>query len=148
MKERTLAILKPDVVENGKCEEILNLIRGKEGMAILRAKRVLLTPAEAAAFYDVHKERSFFGECVRFMSRGYCIVLVIEGDSVVRKWREFMGATDPAMAEEGTLRKRFGSSVGENAVHGSDSLENARREIAFFFAERDLIPYDWNFLKL
>jgi nucleoside-diphosphate kinase len=102
-------------------------------------KLIHMTLEEAEGFYAVHRERPFFGELTEFMSSGPCVVLALEKDGAVKGWRDLMGATDPAKADEGTLRKEFGGSLGENAVHGSDSEENATIEIAYFFSQLELV---------
>jgi nucleoside-diphosphate kinase len=136
--ERTLSIIKPDATENDNVGGILQLIE-KSGLRIVAMRRMHLTKAQAGGFYEVHKERPFFGELVDFMTRSPVVVSVLEGEDAVAKYREVMGATDPKKAADGTIRKLFAKDIGENSVHGSDSLENAKREIAFFFAEADLL---------
>ena len=136
--ERTLSIIKPDATENNNVGGILQLIE-KSGLRIVAMRRMHLTKAQAGGFYEVHKERPFFGELVDFMTRSPVVVSVLEGEDAVAKYREVMGATDPKKAADGTIRKLFAKDIGENSVHGSDSLENANREIAFFFAEADLL---------
>lgn len=135
--ERTLSIIKPDAVENNKIGAILNLIE-EAGLKIRAMRMLKMSPEVAGGFYAVHKERPFFGELVEFMSRGPVVVSVLEGENAVAKYREIMGATNPAEAAEGTIRKLYADSIGENAVHGSDSLENAKIEIAYFFAESEI----------
>jgi len=135
--ERTLSIIKPDAVENNKIGAILNLIE-EAGLKIRAMRMLKMSPEVAGGFYAVHKERPFFGELVEFMSRGPVVVSVLEGENAVAKYREIMGATNPAEAAEGTIRKLYASSIGENAVHGSDSLENAKIEIAYFFPESEI----------
>jgi nucleoside-diphosphate kinase len=130
--ERTLCIVKPDAVEKHKTGAILARLE-QEGFQILALRRVHLTKREAEGFYAVHRERGFFGELVTFMTRSPVVITALQRDGAVAKYREVMGATDPAKATEGTLRKLFGSNVGENAVHGSDSADNAKIEIAYFF---------------
>ncbi|MCS6797475.1 MAG: nucleoside-diphosphate kinase [Myxococcota bacterium] len=135
--ERTLFIIKPDAVEQRHVGEILAAIE-TSGL-VLRALRMMhLTRGQAEAFYAVHRARPFFDELVRFMTRGPVVVGVLEGDDAIARWRTLMGATDPAKAAEGTVRRRFGRDVGENAVHGSDSPETARTEVAFFFPGYEL----------
>jgi len=136
--ERTLAIMKPDAVAAGHSGKIIDRIL-QEGFAIRAMKLVRLSLAEAEGFYAVHRERPFFGELTQFMSSGPCIPLVLERDGAVNAWREVIGATNPAQAAEGTIRKLFAFSMGENAVHGSDSAENGRIEAAYFFAEHELV---------
>lgn len=130
--ERTFSIIKPDAVEKNKIGAILNLLEDK-GFTIVAMQYKHLTKAEAEGFYAVHKERPFFGELVEFMTRGPVVVSVLEKDNAVADYRTAMGATDPAKADEGTIRKLYAANIGENAVHGSDSLENAGIEIKFFF---------------
>lgn len=134
----TFGIIKPDAVRNGQFGSILQRI-SDGGFRIRAMKLMHLTRPEAEGFYAVHRERPFFPELVQFMSGGPCIVMALEKESAVRAWRDLMGATDPAKADEGTLRKDFGGSVGENAVHGSDSEENARIEISYFFSQLELV---------
>ena len=134
----TFGIIKPDAVRGGMTGSILQRIT--DGGFQLRAMKLIhMTRAEAEGFYAVHRERPFFGELTEFMSSGPCVVLALEKDGAVRAWRDLMGATDPAKADEGTLRKEFGGSLGENAVHGSDSEENAAIEIAYFFSRLELV---------
>ena len=127
--ENTLCIIKPDAVKNGFIEDINEKIK-ESGIKITKSKRLTLDREIAENFYAEHFERPFFGELVDFMTSGDCVIQVLEGDDVVSKYRELMGATNPAEADEGTLRKLFATSLGENAVHGSDSLQSAEREIA------------------
>ena len=133
----TLAMVKPDAVAAGKAGEILAHIE-KSGFGIRAMRMLRLTRVEAEAFYAVHQGRPFYGELVDFMSSGLVVVLALEASDAVAAWRTAIGATDPAEAAEGTIRKLFAESKGRNAVHGSDSDENAAREIAFFFPEREL----------
>lgn len=137
--ERTLSIIKPDAVEKKKAGAILALLE-ESGFAILACKRTHLTRAQAEGFYAVHKARPFFGELVDFMIRSPVFVAVLEREDAVAQYRKVMGATDPAKADPGTIRKLYGGSVGENAVHGSDSLENAKIEIAYFFPANEVAP--------
>lgn len=137
--ERTLSIIKPDAVEKKKAGAILALLEDN-GFSILACKRVHLTRAVAEGFYAVHKERPFFGELVEFMTRSPVFVAVLEREDAVAQYRKVMGATDPAKADEGTIRKLYGANVGENAVHGSDSLENAKIEIGYFFPASEVAP--------
>lgn len=136
-RERTLGIIKPDAVEQRKIGAIVSLIEDA-GLDIIALRMMSLSRPQAEAFYAVHRDRPFFGELVEFMSRGPVVALVLEGDDAIQRWRELMGATDPAKADEGTIRKRFGSNVGENAVHGSDAPETARVEVGFFFPGYDI----------
>jgi nucleoside-diphosphate kinase len=137
--ERTLCIVKPDAVEKRTAGAVLAHIEGA-GFRVLALRMKHLTRGEAEAFYDVHRQRPFFADLVQFMTRSPVVVAVLEREDAVAKWRDTMGATDPAKAAAGSIRKLFGSNVGENATHGSDSLENARREIGFFFAGREVSP--------
>jgi nucleoside-diphosphate kinase len=138
-RERTLCIVKPDAVEKRKGGAILAKLE-ESGFTILALKRMHLSRDVAEGFYAVHKARPFFGELVQFMTRSPVIVAVLERDDAVASYRAVMGATDPAKAEAGTIRKLYGSNVGENAVHGSDSLENAQNEIAYFFTASEVSP--------
>ncbi len=137
--ERTLSIIKPDAVEKKKVGAILAMLE-EAGFSVLALKRVKLSKEVAEGFYAVHKARPFFGELVQFMTRSPVVVAVLERDDAVAKYRAVMGATDPAKADAGTIRKAFGSNVGENAVHGSDSLDNAKIEIAYFFPASEVAP--------
>jgi len=137
--ERTLCIIKPDAVEKRKAGAILAKLE-EEGFTILALRRDHLTKAVAEGFYAVHRARPFFGELVTFMTRSPVVIAVLEREGAVAKYREVMGATDPAKAEAGTIRKLFGSNVGENAVHGSDSGDNAKIEIAYFFPGCEVSP--------
>ncbi len=130
--ERTLSIIKPDAVEKNNIGGILKLIE-ESGLKIKGMRMLHLTRPAAEGFYAVHRERPFFGELVDFMTRGPVVVSVLEGDDAVARYRKLMGATNPANAEAGTIRKLYAASIGENAVHGSDSLENAKIEVAYFF---------------
>lgn len=137
--ERTLSIIKPDAVEKKKAGAILALLEDA-GFSILACKRMHLTRSVAEGFYAVHKARPFFGELVEFMTRSPVFVVVLEREDAVAQYRKVMGATDPAKADAGTIRKLYGGNVGENAVHGSDSTENARIEIAYFFPASEVAP--------
>ena len=138
MTNRTFAIIKPDAVKNRYTGMIYDRIL-QAGFTILSAKLLKMTLIQAEGFYAVHRERPFYGELTTFMSSGACMVLALEKENAVAAWRETIGATNPEEATEGTIRKDFATSLGENAVHGSDSDENAEKEIAFFFAESELI---------
>ena len=138
MTNRTFAIIKPDAVTNRYTGKIYDRIL-QTGFTILSAKLLKMTITQAEGFYLVHRERPFYGELTTFMSSGACMVLALEKDNAVAAWRETIGATNPEEAAEGTIRKDFATSLGENAVHGSDSDENAEKEIAFFFTESELI---------
>ena len=135
--EKTFAIVKPDAVEKSHIGGILALIE-KNGLKIKALRMMHMTRPIAEGFYAVHRERPFFGELVDFMTRGSCVVMVLEGENAVAKWREIMGATDPKKATEGTVRKLFGANVGENASHGSDGPDTARFEIGWFFPGYDV----------
>jgi len=136
--EKTFAIIKPDAFAAGNGGKILARIY-EEGFKIVGLKKLYLSKKEAEGFYFVHRERPFFGELTDFMSSGPCIVMVLEAEEAIKKWRDLMGATDPADAAEGTLRKEFGTFVGENATHGSDAPETAAFEISYFFAGLELL---------
>ncbi len=136
--ERTLAIIKPDAVSRGLAGEILARIH-KAAFAIAAAKSLRLTPAEAEGFYAVHRERGFFRELTAFMSSGKIIVLVLEADGAIARWRDTMGATDPAKAAAGSIRHDLGTSIGNNCTHGSDAPETAAFEIGYFFAGYELL---------
>lgn len=136
--ERTLSIIKPDATRRNLTGAINQRIE-ESGLRIVAQKRVHLSRREAKLFYDVHKERPFFEELVEFMVSEPVVVQVLEGENAVAKYREVMGATNPEDAAEGTIRKDFAINIGENSVHGSDSKENAKGEIAFFFAECDIV---------
>ena len=135
--ERTLSIIKPDAVEKNNVGNILALIE-KSGLKIRALRMVHLSRKQAEGFYAVHKARPFFGELVEFMMRSPVVVSVLEGEDAVARYRALMGATNPANAEAGTIRKLYAASIGENAVHGSDSLENAAIESAYFFQGSEL----------
>ncbi|MFN7984184.1 MAG: nucleoside-diphosphate kinase [Vicinamibacterales bacterium] len=138
MSQRTLAIIKPDAVERKLAGKIIQRIED-EGFAIRAMRRVHLTDAQAGGFYAVHSERPFYGSLKQFMSSGPAIVLVLEAPDAIKKWRTLMGATNPANADAGTLRKEFAESIERNATHGSDAPETAAFEIGYFFAGVDLI---------
>ena len=136
-KQRTFSIIKPDAT-NRNLTGAINAVFEKAGLRVVAQKRILMTKAQAETFYGVHRERPFFGELVSFMTSAPVVVQVLEGEDVA-KHREVMGATNPANAAEGTIRKMFALSVGENSVHGSDSLENAGIEIAQFFSGNEIV---------
>lgn len=136
--ERTFAIIKPDAVAAGVTGQILAIIE-ENGFKICGMKMKRLSQGEAEAFYGVHKERPFFPSLVKFMTEGPVVVLCLEREGAVAKWREVMGATNPANAAEGTIRKRFASSIERNCAHGSDAAETAAVEVPFFFAGSELI---------
>ena len=137
--ERTLSIIKPDGVGRNLIGEVYRRFE-QSGLRIVAARMLQLSQAEAEGFYAVHRERPFFKDLVRFMTSGPVVVQVLEGDNAVARNREIMGATNPANAAAGTIRKDFAESVEANSVHGSDSLDNAKGEIAFFFAETEICP--------
>lgn len=132
MSERTLSIIKPDAVEAGKAGAILSLLEGA-GFRIVALRQRQLTRRQAEGFYHVHAQRPFFGSLVDFMSSGPCITMVLERDGAIQRLRELMGATDPAKAAPGTIRKQHASSIEANAIHGSDGPDTARFEIGYFF---------------
>jgi len=138
MNNRTFAIIKPDAVKNKYTGLIYDEIL-KADFKILSSKLIKMTKRQAEYFYLIHKERPFYNELTDFMSSGQCMVLALEKDNAVSEWRTLIGSTNPNEAAEGTIRKKFATSLGENAVHGSDSDENAIIEIKFFFAETELI---------
>jgi nucleoside-diphosphate kinase len=135
--ERTFAIIKPDAVKKGSAGKILARIE-EAGFRVCGMRMIHLSKREAEGFYYVHKERPFFGGLTDFMSSGPCIVLCLEAPGAIKKWRDLMGATDPAKAEGGTLRKDFGASIDNNATHGSDAPETAAFELGYFFRGMDL----------
>src|SRR3954464_9848301 len=132
--EQTFSILKPDATKRNLTGAV-NAVIEKAGLRIVAQKRILMTRKEAETFYGIHRERPFFGELVEFMTSGPVVVQVLQGENAVAKYREVMGATNPANAAEGTIRKLYAVNVGENSVHGSDSAENAKIEIAQFFTD-------------
>jgi nucleoside-diphosphate kinase len=138
MAERTFSIIKPDATERNLTGKI-NAVIEDAGLRIVGQRRIRMNRGQAERFYEVHRERPFYGELVEFMTSGPVVVQVLEGDNAVARYREVMGATNPAQAAEGTIRKLYARSVGENSVHGSDSVENARLEIAQFFADGDIV---------
>ena len=138
MNNRTFAIIKPDAVRNGNTGKIYDRIL-KADFKILCAKLLRMTVTQAEGFYAIHRERPFFNELTEFMSSGACMVLALEKDDAVNQWRKTIGATNPDDADTGTIRKDFATNVQENAVHGSDSNENAEKEIGFFFSQSELI---------
>jgi nucleoside-diphosphate kinase len=138
MANLTFGIVKPDAVRAGNTGSIIQRILDND-FKIRGLKLIHMTQTEAEGFYAVHRERPFFGGLTEFMSSAPCVVMALEKEGAVKAWRDLMGATDPAKADEGTLRKEFGGSLGENAVHGSDSDENAAIEIAYFFSQLELV---------
>jgi nucleoside-diphosphate kinase len=136
--ERTLTIIKPDGVQQGNIGDIIQILE-KNGFQIRGAKMLHLTAKAAGGFYAVHRERPFFNDLVRYMSSGPVLVLAVEGENSVGRLRDLMGATDPKKAAEGTIRKRFAASIEKNVIHGSDSPENAKIEISYFFNALELV---------
>ena len=138
MTERTLSILKPDATRRNLTGKI-NAVIEDAGLRIVAQKRIRMSREQAETFYEIHRERPFFGELVDFMTSGPVVVQVLEGPNAVARYREVMGATNPANADEGTIRKLYAESVGENSVHGSDSADNARLEISQFFRDDEIV---------
>jgi nucleoside-diphosphate kinase len=136
--ERTFSILKPDATARNLTGAI-NAVIEKAGLRIVAQKRIRMSKAEAETFYGVHRERPFFGELVEFMTSAPVVVQVLEGENAIAKYREIMGATNPAQAAEGTIRKLYAKSVGENSVHGSDAADTAAKEIAQFFSGNEIV---------
>ena len=137
MAERTLAIIKPDAVSRNLVDEIIKRYEN-QGFKIVSQKHLKMTPSQAEGFYYVHRDRPFFSSLTRFMASGPVAVLVLEGDDVIKRHRDLMGATDPKQADEGTIRKEFGIDIEHNVVHGSDSTGSARFEIGYFFSGIEL----------
>ena len=138
MTNRTFAIIKPDAVKNGDAGKIYDRII-EANFEILASKLISLSMSQANSFYEVHSDKPFYGELTNFMCSGKCMVLALKKENAVASWRKTIGSTNPSDADEGTIRKDFATSVQENAVHGSDSNENAAKEISFFFSESELI---------
>lgn len=138
MSNKTLAIIKPDAVKDNHVGEIITMIN-KAGFKVKALKMIKLSEDAAKAFYEIHKDKPFYGELVEYMTSGPCVPIALEKENAVEDYRKLIGATDPAKAAEGTVRKLYARSVQFNAVHGSDSDENATKEIAFFFSNKDLI---------
>ena len=138
MEDRTFAIIKPDAIRDGHTGKIYDRIL-KSKFSIKGAKLLKMTKEQAEGFYAIHKEKSFFNDLIEFMTSGPCMVLALEKENAVDSWRDTIGSTNPENAEKGTIRKDFASNVQENAVHGSDSNENAQKEIAFFFTDSELL---------
>jgi nucleoside-diphosphate kinase len=136
--ERTFSILKPDATARNLTGAI-NAMLEKAGLRIVAQRRIRMSRADAEKFYEVHKERPFYGELVEFMTSGPVVVQVLEGENAIAKYREVMGATDPAKAADGTIRKVHAKSVGENSVHGSDAADTAKKEIAQFFKDSEIV---------
>ena len=138
MNNQTFAIIKPDAVRNGYSGKIIDIMINSD-FKILGLKLIRMTKSQAEGFYGIHKDKPFFSELTEFMSSGKCVVVALQKEDAVNKWRELIGATDPAEADEGTIRKDYASSLGENAVHGADSNENAAREIGYFVRDTEII---------
>lgn len=145
--KHTLMLVKPNAVKNGDAQEILSIV-SKNGFNILGCKKLVLSKKQAESFYYVHQGKPFFDGLVEFMTSGAIYAAVLEKDDAVAQWRKLMGATDPAKAEEGTIRKRFAQSMQQNAVHGSDSDENALNEIFFYFSARELFDSEGNIYQI
>ena len=137
--ERTLAIVKPDAVQRNLIGEIIRRIE-QSGLLVAAGRFLQLSQSDAEGFYAVHRERPFFASLVKYMTSGPVMVLALEGDNAIRRWRDLMGATDPAKADPGTIRKDLGQSVEANATHGSDAPETAAAEIAYFFRTLEVVP--------
>jgi nucleoside-diphosphate kinase len=137
--QRTLAIIKPDAVAKGATGQIIARIE-QVGLTILAARLMRLSAEQAAGFYIVHKERPFYASLCAFMTLGPCLPMVLEGENAIQRWRDLMGATDPAKAVAGTIRKDFASSIEANAVHGSDAPDTAAFEISYFFSTLEICP--------
>ena len=137
--QRTLAIIKPDAVAKGVTGKIIDRIE-QAGFTVVAARLMRLSPEQAAGFYVVHKARPFYASLCAFMTQGPCVPMVLEGDNAIQRWRDLMGATDPAKAAPGTIRKDFASSIEANAVHGSDAPETAAFEIPYFFGGLEIHP--------
>jgi nucleoside-diphosphate kinase len=144
--ERTLSIIKPDGVEKGVIGKVISRFESA-GLKPVAIRMARLSQAEAEGFYAVHKARPFFADLVKFMTSGPVVLMVLEGDGSIAKNREVMGATDPRKAVEGTIRKDFATDIEKNTVHGSDSVENAKVEVAYFFPETAISPYEWKAKK-
>lgn len=138
MNNKTLAIIKPDAVSDNKIGEIITMI-SKAGFKIKAMKMVKLTKGSAEGFYEIHKGKAFFNELIKYMTSGPCVPITLEKENAVEEYRKLIGATDPAKAEEGTVRKLYARNIQFNAVHGSDSDENALKEIAHFFSRKELL---------
>jgi len=136
--EKTLSIIKPDAVAKNVIGKIIDRFESN-GLRIAAMKKIKLTKEDAAKFYEVHKQRPFYNDLCEYMSSGPVVVMVLEGENAIAKNRELMGATNPKEAAPGTIRADFAESIEANAVHGSDSLENAKKEIAFFFSKREIL---------
>jgi len=140
--EKTLAIIKPDAVQKGIIGEIMNRIEAHE-LKIVGVKMLQMDKARAEGFYAVHKEKPFFAPLVEFMTSGPVVVICLEGEGAIKKWREVMGPTDSTKAPEGTIRGDFGADIQCNAVHGSDAAETAAFELGYFFEPHEIVRYEW-----
>ncbi|MDP2600017.1 MAG: nucleoside-diphosphate kinase [Deltaproteobacteria bacterium] len=140
--EKTLAIIKPDALEKGIIGELCKRVEDA-GLKIVGMKMMQLTPKKAEGFYAVHQGKPFFAALVKYMSSGPCVVMCLEGENAIKRWRDTMGATDPEKAAEGTIRKDFGTNIERNVTHGSDAADTARSEIGYFFESGDLMHYEW-----
>lgn len=133
MAERTFAIIKPDAVAAGNADKIMDMIK-ENGFTIVEKLTITMPLEDAKKLYDIHKERPFFGEMLEFITSGPVVIMALEKDNAIKAWRDLMGATNPADAVQGTVRKLFGTDIGTNAAHGSDSADNAKAELAIFFS--------------
>ncbi|MGQ9819708.1 MAG: nucleoside-diphosphate kinase [Candidatus Kapaibacteriales bacterium] len=136
--QRTLAIIKPDAVENRVIGDIISIIE-KAGFKILGLKFIKLSEKQAQAFYEIHRERPFFNDLIKYITSGHIIPIALEKENAIEDFRKLIGATDPFKAEEGTIRKLYGTNIERNAIHGSDSPENGLREVAFFFSQSEIV---------
>ncbi len=140
--EKTLAIIKPDAVEKGVIGEISKRIE-EANLKIVAIRMMHMNSAKAEGFYAVHKGKPFFGNLISFMTSGPVVVMALEGEDAIKRWRDTAGVTNPEQAAEGTIRRDFGTNIERNAVHGSDAPETAKFEIAYFFEANDIVSYDW-----
>ena len=140
--EKTLAIIKPDALEKGVIGEIVQKIEAG-ALKVVGMKMMHMSPKKAEGFYAVHQGKPFFANLVKYMSSGPCVVMCLEGEGAIKRWRDLMGATDPEKAAEGTIRKDFGTNIERNATHGSDATDTARFEIGYFFESGELVHYEW-----
>lgn len=140
--EKTCAIIKPDALEKGIIGEICQRIEGGD-LKIVAMKMLQLNPKQAEGFYAVHKEKPFFGGLVKYMTSGPVVVMCLEGENAIKKWRDLMGATNPDEAAEGTLRRDYGTGIERNVTHGSDAPETARFEVSYFFEPEEICRYEW-----
>lgn len=140
--EKTLAIIKPDAIEKGIIGEVCKRIE-EGGLKIIGIKMLKVTPKRAEGFYAVHQGKPFFANLIKFISSGPCVVMCLEAENAIKRWRDLMGATDPEKAAAGTIRKDFGTSIERNAIHGSDSPQTASFEVSYFFETGDLMQYEW-----